>query len=69
MNKAPVTKAKIAKLERAYMAAHKAEMQAVDALTDKSTKAQQDRCWDLAAAANKARNALTAARAEYMGVL
>lgn len=51
----------IAKLERAYLKAHRAEMRAVDALGDKPSKTQTDRCWALAAAANVARAAWTAA--------
>jgi len=56
------TKAELAKLERAFLKAYRAELKAVDALTERATKAQTDRCWALADATNKARSALTAAR-------
>lgn len=56
------TNAEIAKLERAFLKAFRAELKAVDALTDRATKVQTDRCWALADATNKARAALTAAR-------
>jgi len=52
----------IAQLERAYLKAHRAETKAVEALPEKPTKAQADRCWALADATNAARAALTAAR-------
>lgn len=63
------TKQEIRKLERAYLKAHNAEMKAVAALPEKATKAQTDRCWALADAANKARTALTTARLRYQGVV
>lgn len=61
-----MTKREIARLERAYLKAHRAEMRAVDALPENATKQQTDRCWRLADAANKARAALTVARDRYM---
>jgi hypothetical protein len=48
--------------ERKFRAAHRAEMNAVSALGDKSTPAQILRCWSLAGKANEARNAVNAAR-------
>jgi hypothetical protein len=55
------TRKAIRKLEAAYLRAHRAEMKAVDALPESATKAQTDRCWALAAKANAARAALSAA--------
>jgi hypothetical protein len=62
------TQKQIAKLERAYLKAHRAEMVAVNALPERATKAQTDRCWALADAANEARRALTEARDRAEGV-
>jgi hypothetical protein len=53
--------AEIAKLERAFLKAQREESRAIEALPEKPTKAQADRCWALAAATNVARDALTAA--------
>lgn len=55
-------KATIAELEKAFDAARKAENAAIDALPERATKKQTDRCWALADATNAARKALTAAR-------
>lgn len=52
----------IAQLERAYLKAHRAEQKAVAALPENPPKAMTDRCWALAEATNRAREALTAAR-------
>jgi|HubBroStandDraft_5_1064220.scaffolds.fasta_scaffold88974_2 hypothetical protein len=56
------TKTELTKLERAFRKAFRAELNAVDALPERATKAQTDRCWALADATNKARAALAAAR-------
>jgi hypothetical protein len=62
----PVEPAKpsIADLERAFQKARRAEAKAIEALPEKPTKAQSDRCWALAAETNSAREALTKARDE-----
>lgn len=52
----------IAKLERAFQTARKNENRAIDALGERPTKAQTDRCWALASKTNAARIALGAAR-------
>lgn len=52
----------IAELEREYERAFKAELKAVDALPERATRKQTDRCWELAAATNRALRALQAAR-------
>jgi len=52
----------IAQLERAYLKAYRAEQKAVAALPENPPKAMTDRCWALADATNKAREALAAAR-------
>lgn len=57
-----LTKRDIARLERAYLKAHNAEMKAVAALPENAPKAMTDRCWALAAAANKAYAELARAR-------
>lgn len=49
-------------LERAYLKAHREEQKAVAALPENPPKAMTDRCWALAEATNKAREALTYAR-------
>jgi len=54
----------IAQLERAYLKAHREEQKAIAALPEKPSKAMTDRCWALADATNRAREALTAARDE-----
>jgi hypothetical protein len=56
-----MTTSDIAKLERAYLKAHRAEAKAIAALPENAPKAMTDRCWALADATNQARAALNAA--------
>jgi hypothetical protein len=62
-------KAAIRKLERAYLKAHNAEQKAVAALPENAPKAMTDRCWALAAEADRARTALATARLRIQGVV
>lgn len=60
---------KLGKLHREYLKAHRAEMKAVDALGDKPTRAQLDRCWALADVANKARESFSASYSAFAGTV
>lgn len=51
----------IAALQRAFDKAQRAESKAINALPEKPTKEQSDRCWALAAETNAARDALSKA--------
>lgn len=61
MAKPSAKPADIAALERAFQKARRAEAKAIEALPEKPTKAQSDRCWALAAETNAARDTLTKA--------